>query len=488
MTVMKTRYILSAVLISISSLVFGQNLNSAYFLDGYAYGHELNPAKDYDRKAYFSIPFLPGNMNFATRGNIKLTDFLYKNPSGSGLITALHPSISASEALDKFSSNNKMLGDLRYDLVSVGFHTKKAYHTITVGLRANFGFNIPYEFFEIAKQIENRNYDFSDFGATATSWVETSYGYSRNINKAIRVGGKFKFLIGAGYSRFTMDNVSLNLQDANTWTATANASAEVGIKGFSWGRLEEKEYKSKEGKYNQIKLDNISVDNTGINGYGAALDLGAEWDLEEQGWVDGLKVGISILDLGFIKWRNVAVANNNGEPFSYQFKELKVKNSETGVTLGDQIDDISDRLSDLVSLQDGGTTSKARMLGATLNFSAEYKMPFYRQLKAGLLSTTRIQGCYSWNEERLAIAVSPLKWLEASGNISAGTTGFGLGWVINIHPQGFSLFAGMDYSIYKMTKQYIPMSSNSNFSIGINFPIGKSSVDYSRRKESEWEL
>ena len=469
---MKIKYILSVTLISISCLAYGQNLNTAYFLDGFAYSHEINPAKDYDRPAYFSFPGM-GNMNTSTRGNIALTDFLYQNPNGSGLVTAFHPSISTAEALDKFSSNNKILGDIRYDIASVGFHTKSAYHTINIGLRANVGLNVPYEMFEIAKEIQNKNYNFNDFGATATSWIEIAYGHSRNINEAIRVGGKLKFLIGTGYARLRMEDVSLNLENPREWTAALNATAEVGIKGFTWGDLEEKEYKTRNGKYNQIKFGNTDVDGFGVNGFGAALDLGAEWDFEKQGWLDGFKVGLSVLDFGFIKWNNVALAHNNGEAFSYQFQDLKVKDSEGGVKLGDQFDEISDRLSNLISLQDGGTTSKAKMLGATINVSAEYKMPFYRQLKAGLLSTTRIQGKYSWNEERIALAVSPLKWLEASGSVSFGTTGVGLGWVVNIHPRCFNLFVGMDYSVYTMTKQYIPKNSNSNFSFGINFPLGK---------------
>ncbi len=473
---MKIRYILSAALMSIGSLAYSQNLNSAYFLDGFAYGHEMNPAKEYDRRAYFSIPFLPGNINVGTRGNLSLTDVLYKNPNGSGLVTAFHPSISADQALSKFHANNKILSDLRYDIFSVGFHTKRAYHTVTIGVRTNFGINIPYEMFEVAKQLENRDYNFGNLGITASSWLEAGYSHSRNINKAIRVGGKFKFLIGGGYANVKMNNMSLNLESPGEWTATANATAEVGIKGFTWGEKEVKEYNSRPGTYEQIKFDNADVDKPGVNGFGAAIDLGAEWDLEKQEWVDGLKVGIALLDFGFIKWNNIAVAQNRGEEFRFHFDELKVKDSE-GKKLGEQFDDIGDRFSDLISLQDGGTTSKATMLGATLNISAEYKMPFYNRLKAGLLSTTRIQSKYSWNEERLSLTVSPSKWFEASGNIGVGTTGFCLGWVINVHPRFFNIFAGMDYSIYKMTKQYVPKSCNSNVCIGINFPLGKSRID-----------
>ena len=40
----KYRYFLSAVLVCGISTAVAQNLNSAYFMDGYTYGHQMNPA------------------------------------------------------------------------------------------------------------------------------------------------------------------------------------------------------------------------------------------------------------------------------------------------------------------------------------------------------------------------------------------------------------------------------------------------------------
>ncbi|MBQ5393245.1 MAG: hypothetical protein IIU52_05400, partial [Bacteroidaceae bacterium] len=57
-----------------------QNLNSAYFLDGYTFGHQLNPAKDYDRKGYVSFPLL-GNINTSLNGNLSATDIFKHNGS-----------------------------------------------------------------------------------------------------------------------------------------------------------------------------------------------------------------------------------------------------------------------------------------------------------------------------------------------------------------------------------------------------------------------
>ena len=75
-TTLKSIITVCALVVSGSTLA--QNLNSAYFLDGYAYGHEMNPAKEYDRKGYISFPVL-GNINMAFRGNVGVKDFFYNS-------------------------------------------------------------------------------------------------------------------------------------------------------------------------------------------------------------------------------------------------------------------------------------------------------------------------------------------------------------------------------------------------------------------------
>ena len=85
------RNILAVVALGFCASASAQNLNSAYFLDGYTYGHQLNPAKDYDRLGYVSFPVL-GNINVAMTGNLSLTDFLKFN--GNQLTTYMNPNIS----------------------------------------------------------------------------------------------------------------------------------------------------------------------------------------------------------------------------------------------------------------------------------------------------------------------------------------------------------------------------------------------------------
>ena len=407
------KYTLAAMVFACWGNAMAQNPYGAYFMDGYAFGHQMNPAKEYDRSGYFSTP-LSGNTNIALRGNLNLKDVLYTNPNGKGLVTYLHPSISVDEAMSHFSSDNKLISDFRYDLFSVGFHALKGYNTIGLGLRTNGGVNIPYGLLDLTKNLQNKDYSISDLGVSAQSYAELSYGYSTNVTPYLRIGGKAKVLFGLAYAKAKMDDLTLNLKDENQWTATAHVRAEVGIKASA-----------------------------------------------------------AILDVGFIKWKDVAVAQNKGAEFKFDgFQDVKVDDGN-GTKLDDQTDDIGDRLSDLFAIEEKGTESATTTLGATLNVGVEYTLPTYNKLSFGLLSTTRIQGEYSWNEERLSVNYHPAKWFEVGVSGGVGTLGTSVGWVFNCHPAGINLFLAGDHILGKLSKQGIPLNSNADISLGITVPFGK---------------
>lgn len=444
-----------------------QNLNSAYFLDGYTFGHQLNPAKDYDRKGYVSFPLL-GNINTSLNGNLSATDIFKHN--GSKLTTFLHPSIPMEQAMSGFTDNNHTRFGLRMDILGFGFKAWGGFNTFNITLRSNVGANLPYGMMEAVKELSNKNYDISGLSIDAMSWVELGLGHSRQVTDAWRVGGKVKVLFGAEHAKIKINQGQLNLSAPDRWTLVADAEAQMSVKGFTWGEMEQKEY-SDGTRYEQINFDNIDVESPGLGGIGVAFDLGAEWDLGEQGWLEGMTVSASLLDLGFISWSETHKASNKGkEVIINGFNDIQIDGGP-GIPMEDQTDSYSDRFSDLIALEDDGMVKTNSMLGATLNVGVEYEMPFYDKLSVGLLSTTRFQGEYTWNEERISATVSPLKWLEASVNVGFGTLGTSFGWVANIHPKGFNLFVGMDHTIGKVSKQYIPLGSNTGVTMGINFPF-----------------
>lgn len=465
------RNILAAATLALCGTASAQNLNSAYFLDGYTYGHQLNPAKDYDRKGYVAFPVL-GNLNLGMNGNLAITDVLKFN--GDQLTTFLNPNIPMEEALAGFAADNNTGIDLRMDIIGFGFHAWGGFNTFNLSMRTNVGVNVPYGLLEAVKELSNKDYDLGGLRADATVWAELGLGHSRQVNDAWRVGGKVKFLLAGGRAMLNVREAQLKLKSPDKWTLVADAEAEVGVKGFEWG--EKKETELNDGtRYEEIDFGNINVESPGPNGWGLAFDLGAEWDLGEQGWLDGMKVSASILDLGYISWNETYTAYNKGKEVAIDgFNDIQV-DGEHGAPIEDQTDNYGDRFSELIALQEGETRKSTTMLGATVNVGVEYKMPFYKKLSVGLLSTTRIQGEYTWNEERLGFTVSPVKWFEVSANVGFGTRGTSFGWVANIHPRGFNLFVGMDHTIGKLSKQYIPLGSNNGVTLGINFPFGKSS-------------
>ena len=474
------RYMLGVAIMLLAGNASAQNLNSAYFLDGYTYGHEMNPAKAYDRKGYVAFPGL-SHINFGVHGNLNLKNLLYKNPNGEGLTTFLNPNLSVKEVMGNFHNNNKLLLDSRVEVFGFGFRGFHGFNTFNIAVRANGGANIPYELFDVMKNLQNKDYDISDVGATASGWVEVGLGHSHQINKAWRFGAKMKILLGGARADVKADNLSLDLSAEDKWTATANASVEASMKGLTWGQLKTKERSAEYMKrhpeasrtYQEVDFDNLDVKDPGIGGGGVAFDFGTEWDMGKQDLVKGLKLSAALLDLGFIKWNNTLTAANRGGTFEFDgFHDVKVGHGD-GVKIEDQWEDVDDRLEDLYQLEAGETTSKVKGLGATLNIGLEYALPSYDKLSFGLLSTTRIQGVYSWNEERVSISLSPAKAFEFALSAAVGTQGASVGGVINIHPRGLNLFIGMDHVLGKLSKQYVPLKSNADFTFGINIPFGK---------------
>ena len=477
------KYILAAVLTATAGTMMAQDLNSAYFTQDFKYRHDMNPAYGNDQ-GYVAIPVL-GNFNVKLQGSFGVGDVLFKNPDYGKKIgakkttTFLHPDISYDEAMKGFDKDgNNLMFDMDIPIVSVGFKGMGGYNTIEIKERNHFAISMPYSFFDFAKSMSNKDYYFDDMGARAWGYGEVALGHSRQIFDNLRVGAKVKVLIGAAYADMSMEGMHARL-DNNQWIIEGKAKGEVNLKGGKF-ETKEKEYKNKPGTYNEVS--GIDTDGAGIGGFGLGLDLGGIYEFKDCSveWLDGLKVSASITDLGFINWSNTMVAESSGDPFVFDGFQMKYNDGkfENG---GDQI---KDDLTDFANMEDKGDTgSKSTALASTLRLGAEYPMPFYDKLSAGLLYTHRFDGIYSWNDWRLSANVAPLDWLN--GGINLGMTSYctTMGWVLNIHPAGFNFFVGMDHMIGKTGANMIPLDSNVSFNMGMNIAFGSK-----KKKENKGEL
>lgn len=454
---MKTlRNIITVATVLFSTAAMAQNTESAYFMEGNLYRHQLNPALADEKttNGYFSFPLL-GNINEGLHGSINASDlFFVKNGK---TVSFLHPLVSKDEFLKNIEDKNKFGDNMKLQILGLGFKGFKGYNTVEVNVRTNIEAILPGTLFELAKTgLTNKTYDVSALDVHADAYAEVALGHSHKINDKLRIGAKLKVLVGAGNVDLNMDNAYIKLGADGRYEAAVNGKVQTSVKGFQY-KLDE-----------DGNVDDVDVDGPGVNGMGFAVDLGAQYKIN-----DNLTVSAAFLDLGSINWKNNVVASASGKhtlnmtDFAYDADEDAFIDGN-----GREIDDAFDDFTDVYELKsEGDKGSRSKGLAATMNVGVEYKMPFYNKLSLGLLNTTRFNGDYSWTDFRLSANVAPGKAFSASANLSAGTFGVGFGWMLDFHPKGFGLFVGMDRMIAKMDKNGIPLNSNMEFSMGINFPF-----------------
>lgn len=455
------KLILVATLMLAVVTATAQSLNSAYYTNDYKFRHTMNPAFGNDQ-SYVSIPAL-GNINIRTQGNFGYDAIIKNNPNPYGnktMTTFLNPYIDASTALDGFASgNNRIIGNVGITILSAGFKAWGGYNTLEINSKTHFGVSLPYELFAFAKDIGNRNYNIGDISLGAMSYAEIALGHSRQVSEELRIGAKLKVLLGVGRADVKMENVQAQLSDANQWLISANATADVSMKGFTY-KQKEKEYKQKPGSYKYV--DNVDVDGAGLSGFGLGVDLGATYKLDDD-W----SFSAALLDLGFISWSNDMQARNLSNQFVFNgFHDVDIARHGG---MRESSDTYADQLAEFANLQDQGDQGgRTTGIGTTLNLGAEYTLPVYRKLSFGLLSSTRLQGDYSWTEARLSANWTPLRWLDGGMSMGVGSFGASAGWLVNIHPKGFNFFVGMDHILGKQSKEGIPLSSNASINLGMN--------------------
>ena len=462
---MKTiKSIIAVAIWGLASAATAQNLNSGYFTDGYLYRHTLNPAFGNDQ-SYVAMPAL-GNLNVGMNSNLRVDDILF-NVNGRTALN-LNPQESTSEFLVGIHDKNTLTENLRLQILGTGFKAFGGYNTFEINARQDLGLNIPGSLFRLAKEgIENKTYDISNFNAHAGGYAEIALGHSRQINDQLRVGAKLKVLLGIANIDANFKKAQLTLGE-NEWIGITDAEIQASIKSMKY-EIEETE-RGPEGEETTHKyVSGLDIDSWGINGFGLAFDLGAEYKLDKN-WA----FSASLLDLGYIGWNNNYVASTNGERQINTDKYIFNVDEDASNSFENEADRLMEGLSALYELQDNGDMgSRSKALAATMNLGVQYTPDFYDKLSFGLLNSTRMAGKYSWTEFRLSANVAPTNIFSASANMALGTYGTSFGWLLNFHPSGFNLFIGMDHTLGKLAKQGVPLSGRANVNIGINFPFGR---------------
>jgi hypothetical protein len=433
-----------------------------------SYRHQMNPALI--NNPY--LGFLFGNTNIGTRGNVGLSDFVYKLDGNAdyNLTTFMSPTVSADEFLGKLDPKNRINTNVSLNVISIGFKGFRGLNVIEANVRSNTSLALPYELFEFMKTTgAKEHYVFDNLGVKSQNYVELALGHSHNIGDHIKVGAKLKVLSGLAYAKLDVDHLNLTLnQDKWTIDGDAQFSAAVLKSKFKYDDNTDPD-KTDPSRGQKVKgIEDVSFDTPG---FGLAVDLGISYLVHG---VDGLTISAAVTDLGSITWKNTNTASSKGtwEFDGFNNPIYTTGNNNGNNKIGDQIDALGDDLQKIFSVYDDGQKNEKSSLAATLTLGAEYEMPFYKKLTAGLLYTKRFNGLYSCNQTMLALNFRPRKWIEASLNASTSSEGTGVGGVLSLYTKGFNFFIGSDSFLGKVSKEYIPLNNaNANLCFGINFPL-----------------
>ena len=452
-TIIKSTILSIGMLMAVPALA--QHTTSGYFLDGYLMRYQMNPAIG-NAQSFVAIPGL-NNINVAQRSTLGVKDIFY-NVDGT-TTTFLNPKVSSEEAMSRLKGTNHVGVNSKIDVLSVGFKGLGGYNTIGVSARANVAVKLPTDIFRLLKEgVSNSTYNIADIKAHADAYAEIALNHSHQLTKNLRIGATLKVLVGAGNIDADLEKAQLELRD-DAWDVVTDATVQANVKNL---RLTSKVSENT----GNMCIDEVDIDKFGVAGYGAAVDLGAVYNLGD------FELSAALLDLGAIGWSNNYVASTDGEHRFTTDRYTFNVDDEASNRFEDELERMGDDLAVLYEMKDmGDRGSRTRMLAPTVNIGAKYTLPAYKSLSFGALSSSRLQGDFSWTELRLSANFAPCRFFSMGANVAAGNLGTGLGWLINIHPTGFNIFVGMDYTCLKLAKPGVPENKSTSINFGWIVPF-----------------
>lgn len=449
-------FIILAACVSLSAA--SQTLQTNYFVKSSSDRNTLNPAFA-PYHGYVSLL----HTNLSIESNLSVDKFLYPMADGS-LATFLHPDISAKNALSAFRKVNYLNADFGMDLFSIGSFSKSgnAFWTIELGLKYDMETSVPYGLFDFLKRgmhDSNTTYSISNISTRHEAMLHLSTAYSRNINDNLRVGGRLKLLASLARADVAVERMDIKMSDEE-WRVRTKMSGRLA---FAPMRL------SVSGN-NEFNMD-WDMSSIAPAGYGAAIDLGAEYKFD--GLLEGLNVSAAVTDLGFMYYSSSALSGIGSD------KEVVYTGAEnidfTGSDIGSQFEEIGQMFQDMIVMENMPVDkSVTRMLSARFYIGAEYEL-LNDIMSVGLLYQGRFGVNRYYNELTASYNLRPCEWFALSLSYSFLNAYNTIGWALHLTPPaGLNFYIGSDYTFFKTAARpyVLPLKSTyANIEFGLSVPI-----------------
>lgn len=322
------------VLLLISGTGFAQTDLTLYNMNWIPQSMYQNPALTPPTKINIGLPLISSIYGQVSNTGFAWKDLVQLNDQDSLVLTP-------DNMLSKLGPRNYLTTNVAVDYLSFGIQTSIGYFGFNATERFSSRFTYPEDLLGLAwygngdPRYLGQTADFTGLGVDAQSWREFGLSYTRDIDEdgKLKIGGRLKYLNGTWNVRTERSNLGLET-DATYYTLTANSDFLVNASGFN----------------NQLAgLDTASNATTSPTDYifgknhGVGVDLGFQWEVIDS----VLRVSGSIVDLGFIRWKNDPI-NIFSDQATFSFSGIDVTDFPDSVETidGDYLDSLGNALLD----------------------------------------------------------------------------------------------------------------------------------------------
>jgi len=467
------KYFLATVLAICMALPqsFAQS-NTYYHMFGVPQANQLNPAFQPNCDGYFALPLL-GPLRFEAESNgIGFGDIFQWNSSMKKYVTFMHPQGDKQKFMDALKPVNLVRLELASNILSTGWRKEQMYFTLDFTERVVQGFSFPKDLaeFMIYGNLNKENFNFSDMAENLTYFHELAIGASYNFDDEMQVGIKAKLLLGG--ATFTTRSSDIGLKTSiDEWNVQSDVKVDASIPYLDDIPVDGDGY-----------LDVDSLSNTdfdllfgfptdisdllspaglstigGIKNPGFALDIGFNYVPIEK-----LNISASIVDLGFIRWKNYVY--NFHQDLKYDFEGVEFK-LEDDWSPGDGLLDSLENDMKVEVTQEKFTTIMTGKVYLGVAYDLTEKVRF------GALFRSRIHNYKFYNQVTVSANVQPISMFSASISYSYFSNSYmnlGLGLSLRLGPLNVYFITDQAPSAYFWPQEF----SSLNFRLGVNIVWG----------------
>ena len=435
---MKKIYII--IIASIFSIsVFAQQSNTMYFMQKTPQTSLLNPAYTPGCNFYiggalvnatpvFGQVFLPIAIDFTS------TSFDYSTIIHKGTITYEDSLIVDLKGfVDGLKDYNYLTFNLNVDLLAIGFKVKDMYFTLNATEKVDFKFGYSGDMFRIPyygngdPDLIGSDANFG-FGIDAVHYREFAIGVSKPINDKLTVGLKAKALFGMANINTKVNEYVWNT-DADNFDYTFSSESEIN----SSLPFLEYFYNDTTGNIDSVEMKDFDAKGYFVNfkNKGVGVDLGATYKMNDK-----ITLSASLIDLGFISWKDNPYSIVNSGEFSFTGIDIanEIFSNDTSENDNSIGDSFLDSLAENFSIEDTNLTYKTYLTPKVYiggNFQINEK------INIGALA--RIEFMRKRISPSLTVSVNTqfTKWFGLTGTYSIMNNSFtnaGLGMSIKMGP------------------------------------------------------